>query len=141
MYVFDANAVVELTIANTELNFVNFSQAYVTVTGGTDPGNADPGSGWGSAGPTGWNKFVNPFQSYLTIDDLDFLDGINFSASAYVYDAATGSYKSGINGGGGSETVIGPNQAFFVQSISGSNSAIINVAAMNGSPASQPNYF
>lgn len=64
----------------------------------------------------GWTLVSNPFDSWISVDELFNARNGNFSTNAYVYNPNTSSYTT-LSGADGNEFFIAPYQGFFVQDL------------------------
>jgi len=69
----------------------------------------------GTAG-TGWSLISNPFDAWISVDELFNGRNSNFSTNAYVYDPDSESYQA-LSGADGNTYYIAPYQGFFVQDL------------------------
>ena len=84
----------------------SFYNADVSITGSTNDGTPD----------AGWTLVSNPFNEWLSVDELFNGRNSNFSSNAYIYNPVTTSF-SALSGADGQQYFIAPYQGFFVQDL------------------------
>lgn len=142
IYVFSTTSSITLVIDPEDLNTGLINQSFAYNDPGSDaPGNAnieDDPDGWAGGVTSGWNLWINPFQRYVSISDLqtelNAISGMPLETVIYAY---TGSGYSNSSSG---LTGLYPNQAFFLRSKGTGGTHSITSASSSGTQVGS-NYF
>lgn len=105
-------------VGSGRLIYMSSGSQHLTLEGSVQKGNINLPVSYtnhGTPAEDGWNLVANPYPCTIDWTDLNWSKA-NLDDAIYVYDAATGSYASYVNGIGnnGGSNLIAPFQAFWV---------------------------